>query len=757
MKSMVLRRMLFLLLTGSLKWNSRAERLAEDAVMESSAMKDSIALERTEGGKDKPWSPDTEPSEFIRQQRFSVLVSGLPQGLKDKLAARAGRQHTGVWVVLTSTHLLVYKAAPACPHPSIENDNTGCKYSDNGVPMWWMDISTIEAGTVTKYIDHTPETVPELMELMDAGYYPVNSVTQYCMKLTGLVGETQDKVSTEVCTQSSESMNTWRKGIEQAFLDAHGIKGGMIGQKVRDASDTIEMELHSSGSPGSSVPEAMAPLLCLSNRTKQSLGRKSDIAHLDARAKFTKAQAVPFRPGKNSRSKAKFFFSADRSMIIKMIREEEYRTLWGMVSDCSYSRRLTDDGQGKSSLLNPIILAFMNSGQYWIIIRSEYVPAAIAETLPPEGSKWRHDFHSDIKPGNMVSDRKEWARIVMNERMLTGLQMIPALDAVLARLEIDVDYLAGHKLMDYSLFVFGSFIKLDHNDAGSRDFFFPGISASPGSTNLGAVSKTGGLTDPSPKQQLQQAAKAAPQCGMACSDRPRNLVDVTKQLFQQDRYLGNYYFSLSGKIYRCCCIQLKPGDSAVVRSPCALVQLPDGAGKGDCGGLLGSRFHSYHRASVGGKCLIDWDQWPETAGLKFIAGRNLAASRSSDPAANEIASRVESCAVVCVSVADYLLQSTIGKEVENVALIPVYGERKWSFYDMRTIRMFRCLIGGQPPSEPPSEDKKRPGLVTLFLPASRHGPPQPNEMTWKDCKEDFPEIRALDDMHVVEKLVQTKL
>merc|ERR1712008_24247 len=121
----------------------------------------------------------------------------------------------------------------------------------------------------------------------------------------------------------------------------------------------------------------------------------------------------------------------------------------------------------------------------------------------------------------------------------------------------------------------------------------------------------------------------------------------------------------------------------------------------------------------------------------------------------KIASRVESCAIVCVSVADYLLQSTFAKKVENIALIPVYKGRKWSDYDTRTVRLLRCLIGGQPPLEPQPQDNKRPGLFNLFL-ENRRGPLQANEMMWKDCTEEFPEVRVVDDMKVVQALVQMR-
>eukprot|EP00419_Tripos_fusus_P061848 CAMPEP_0172927414 /NCGR_PEP_ID=MMETSP1075-20121228/217448_1 /TAXON_ID=2916 /ORGANISM="Ceratium fusus, Strain PA161109" /LENGTH=50 /DNA_ID=CAMNT_0013788665 /DNA_START=12 /DNA_END=160 /DNA_ORIENTATION=+ len=50
----------------------------------------------------------------------------------------------------------------------------------------------------------------------------------------------------------------------------------------------------------------------------------------------------------------------------------------------------------------------------------------------------------------MVSDRKELAKALMFQRMLTGLQLIPVFDDIMARLETDVDYLASKKLMDYS-------------------------------------------------------------------------------------------------------------------------------------------------------------------------------------------------------------------------------------------------------------------------------------------------------------------
>jgi len=762
------------------------------------AAQDAVADKRSHYGKDKPWTPGSQASEFIRQQQVIVLDSGPPQG-SGNWEAEEERKHLKAWVVLSSTHILIYNCPPTCPSKkdllSVESDNTGCKYPNNGVPSWWMDISTVEVGTMTEFVDTLslpPSSETEHAECTGRKW-PWVPLMKYCMKLTGLAGESQEKVSTEFCDQDQGILITWRNDIEQTFLNAHGIKGHMIDQKVRDAVDKIEIESREEIDKFyiSELPlDAMAPLLCkgvaagqrksqVVNDLTRSPNKKSDIAHLDARMRFTEGQAVPFFPGKNSRSKAKFFFSPDGSMIIKMIREEEYTTLWGMVNDCSYSKRLTEVGEGKSSLLNPIILAFIDANQYWVVMRSEYVPKVIADQLPPKGSKWRRDFHNDIKPGNMVSDRKEFARMVMNERLLTGLQMTPALDDILTRLETDVDYLANKKLMDYSLLVFGSFVELDHDDAGSRDFFSPSVGVMPGAFNtvqkvaagkvdadgfpLGTLSMGGlqhsSLTKPSPKQRLQKAVTLASQCGMECSERPRKLVDVTGRLNKDEG--GDYHYRWSGKSYRCCCIELKPGDSALVRSPCALVQLAGGSGK--CGSLLGSRFHSYYRPSVGGKCLIEWDQWQEIAGLSFLSGRSIhqhagwaLPQEVLTLQQMKIASRVESCAIVCVTVADYLLQSTTMKQVENIVLIPVYSGRKWSDYDTRTVRLLRCLIGGQPPAEPQDEDKKRPGLLKLFL-QETHDPLQPNEMLWKYCKEDFPEVRVLDDMKVVEELVQMQL
>jgi len=614
------------------------------------------------------------------------------------------------------------------------------------------------------------------------------------MKITGLAGESEERVSTHFCSFTRKILTSWQTDIGQMFLNAHGIKGNMIAQKVQDAVAKVESDrtslqgqLDNSNAVefkdySSKLLEAMAPLLCMSRLKNnsgqgQTLDKKSDKAHLDAHMRFTEGQAVPFRPGKNSRSKAKFFFSPDSSLIIKMIREEEYKTLWGMVNDCSYSTRLTEEGYGKSSLLNPIVLAFMDAGQYWIIMQRERTPPIVADKLPPKEAHWRRDFHNDIKPGNMVSDRKDVAKMVMNERMLTGLQMVPALDVVMARLEIDVDYLASKDLMDYSLLVYGSFIELDHNDKGSRDFFSPTAGPDRDTMTTASAKKLleslrqsslglngGSLTSPSPKQWLQKAVTLTPQCGMACSERPRKLVDVTRQLKRE----GESHYRVSAKLYRCCCIEMKPGDSALIRSPCALVQLAEDSGKMKCGDLLGSRFHSYHRPLVGGRCLIEWDQWPETAGLKFLSGHTAYDAKDSSTKSQEAATlqqmkitdHVESCAIVCVSVADYLLQSTFGKQMENIVLIPVYRGRKWSAYDTKTVHLLRCLLGGQPPTEQLLEDKKRPGLVSLFRPSTFPGPPRPtemNEMTWNDCKDVFPEVQVLDDMKLVERLVQATL
>mmetsp|Transcript_32122 Transcript_32122/g.63293 ORF Transcript_32122/g.63293 Transcript_32122/m.63293 type:complete len:327 (-) Transcript_32122:345-1325(-) len=326
----------------------------------------------------------------------------------------------------------------------------------------------------------------------------------------------------------------------------------------------------------------------------------------------------------------------------------------------------------------------------------------------------------------------------------------------MARLETDVDYLASKKLMDYSLLVYGSIIELDHDDPASQAFFAPSLPAMPRDSPY-----SNGAIPAMQKLALQQAVRLAPQCGMTCSARPRMLVDITKKLQQT----GESHYYWSGKSYRCCCVELKPGDSALVHSPCALVQL-SAEGKTDCGHLFGSRFHAYKRSSVGGRCLIEWDQWPDIASLDltFLSGRTVFEHSGSLNSHEQLTlqqrmtlSRVESCAVMCISVADYLLQDSTWKTMENIAMIPIYGGLKWSDYDVRTVRLLRCLVGGQPPTHPQSEDKKRPGLLKLFLPQKKPHPLLPNELTWNDCTNEFPEVRVLDDMEVVKQLVQRKL
>jgi len=357
-----------------------------------------------------------------------------------------------------------------------------------------------------------------------------------------------------------------------------------------------------------------------------------------------------------------------------------------------------------------------------------------------------------------VSDRKDLLRSVMMQRMLTGLETSHALEDVMTRLETDVDYLASKKLMDYSLLVYGSVIELKHDDAGSRDFFSPRVATGKeGGVNLeGHLGKPTSYIDPMAKHTLQSAVALAPQCGMACSSRPRQLVDVTRQLHAG----GDVHLTWSGKDYRCCCLKLKPGDSALVKSPCALVRL-SADGKTDCGGLLGSGFHAYERSKVGGRCLVEWDQWPETLGHVFISGHTLYHQKKlldqTSLQQTRLASRVEACAVVCVSVVDYLLHSSTWKQVENIALIPVYRERKWSDYDTRTVRLLRCLIGGQPPTEPLPEDQERAGLLRLFVLDQPNGPLSHNKLTWKECKNEFPEVSPSDDLKVVEGLVRIKL
>jgi len=391
------------------------------------------------------------------------------------------------------------------------------------------------------------------------------------------------------------------------------------------------------------------------------------------------------------------------------------------VQDCSYHQHVvkkdSDAGSFTVSLINPTYLAFESSHQFWMVMKVEAMPEAISKLLPQTGPPCRRDFGKDLKPGRMKSDRTAFARQVMQQAMLTGLHWRNSVSQAYDGLIQDSKFFSHHNLVDYSLLMTGSVISYNPHDKNSHTFF-----------------RGHG------KDSLLQAVAKLPQCGMECSSRERDLVDVTAKLTQHDAA----HVQWGGQSYKCCCIELGLGESVLVKSPCALV-----SGTAGCGTLLGRRFHSYWRSSVGGRCLVrhggvalEDRKWLDSLNPMMLAGNS-----------NDVSWppwHLEVCAVVCVALLDYLLPLSIGKSIENVATLPLYGSLKWSDYGPKVRHLFHCLADSVP--RVANTDKSN-NMLRHFL----SEPHFDAERTANQCKDVFPKPEKSMDANVLESLVGWQL
>jgi len=597
------------------------------------------------------------------------------------------------------------------------------------MPRWWIHVGTIRVG---RYRDFGQRR--QLKKEFNQKCEHALLAYQHCVEVSGVV-ETfaHDDMQKDIliCHTHKKNMTDLVAHMQKSFWEFHDVKGPSIQEKVLHATAAVDFAGRSA-----LVPAAFSPPRCILKDAitpeEESLQELYKIVN-----QHLQAQPVPFSPGKNSRSKAKFFYSLDRELVIKMVRKEEYDVLWGLAKDCTYHRRLSEDGMGSlldgmGSLLNQILLALTDSGQHWIIMRAEKLPSVI-EQLLPEGS-WRRDFHLDIKPGNMVSDREALALAVMQERMLMGGYLAPGMDTVLANLEKDLVYIDSKGLIDYSLLLYGSVLRRTDDD-DSYTFFSS-------SKRLGSETKMHKMR----KRWLEEMVEMTPNCGMQCSTRPANLIDVSGLL---DASITKH-LDWHGVSYQCCCFSLRPGDSALMQSPCVLVQVESGAANSGCG-RFGKRFHSYHRPSVGGRCLVEmrgrggWAPWHD---FHFLDPAVLARDRGNYLVPGEV--RVQSCTLMCAAIIDYLMEKSFVKHVEEIGLAPWYGEKKWTDYGEKTLHLLKCVVGGEPPLD--AEDSQGSLLETLLAKSPPWHNPQV-ALSWNDCMDVFPTFTAEEDAAVVKNLV----
>eukprot|EP00929_Paragymnodinium_shiwhaense_P084172 TRINITY_DN44998_c0_g1_i1.p1 TRINITY_DN44998_c0_g1~~TRINITY_DN44998_c0_g1_i1.p1 ORF type:complete len:896 (-),score=141.96 TRINITY_DN44998_c0_g1_i1:129-2816(-) len=383
-------------------------------------------------------------------------------------------------------------------------------------------------------------------------------------------------------------------------------------------------------------------------------------------ASFAKG-VIPYRPGKNSRSGAAFFFSSDRAYICKRIRPFERDSLWQFVKDGEYRRRILS----KESVLNAIFVSFMNSGAPWIVMQAEALPASVKSKI--QSGERIMNFFEDIKPPPLTSDRKKFTSMLLKVRaeMDFTFEDIPGWEKVSDLVLSDSKFLEDKNFVDYSLLVHGSFF---YKPAGVSEDWEQSVAAD-------VESKTG--------------------CAFGCSKKPpRRVVDVTKLILPFGK---QGMVPIKSANYICCCRRFKQGDSLNILSPCAMVKTklkydifkqPQ-----ECGELLGDNWHSYVSEDMvtNNRCLLAAGTWNATPPSEESES-NMPQFLGPEAAFGLTAEAPQPCGVVCVSSLDYLLPLNAWNSVENVLLLPVYGSFKWSDYKGKITDMLDCLT--RPPVLP---------------------------------------------------------
>mmetsp|Transcript_104787 Transcript_104787/g.223965 ORF Transcript_104787/g.223965 Transcript_104787/m.223965 type:complete len:733 (-) Transcript_104787:99-2297(-) len=486
--------------------------------------------------------------------------------------------------------------------------------------------------------------------------------------------------SSDDTTPAGEESNVlkWRSAIDRAYLDANQI-GQRLGTAIQRALEDIQ-EAQLREDPIREPPRSFSPLGPFSTLPAGDPLPANVSSLFNEIERSFMAGALPLFPGKNSRSGASFFTSANKKYMAKRIRPEERQALWEISRSGSYSRMLQFDPSVKPTL-NPIFLCFLSdlNRNPWIISLTETLPADIEEHLPADARR----FFEDIKPPPLTSDFDKLAQITLGTHRTLGLQFaaFDSWNLTLRKLNSDAESLEAHGLTDYSVLMQGA--TFPKNDTA--------ISA------------------------IQQAIVAAPGCSVGCSTPPPpQFADVTHLLKDSKLMVhGKFGTSFYGKAsFKCCCQDLNPGDSLAVGSPCVLVNIrktPISMFKRSygCGNhMRNGRWHHFRslKHSVNGsgslaiteqRCIVGLNIWPptfdESAPLPDMIGPEAAfgiAPQGSPPAV---------CAVTCMSLLDYLLPLNFANRVENVALLFYYGQYKWSNYRNKMFDALRCLGEAQLP------------------------------------------------------------
>lgn len=593
---------------------------------------------------------DQQTYSRVKQQAFQVrLTTELTPSLQ------AG------FLLLTKERLFLWLDGKVrMPEPCLHYEPSGQHCSGFRYPestlSWQIETTTVELGE-TRHSD-----------------MQCNVVTG-CEDLSCKGGRTQ----VQFCSESDDALTKWRIAIDDTYLAISHLQERLAPAIAR----AVEAALTTNDETPTTdiMSDCFSPFVTRGDYTKATVDILRNLA-----AAFS-AGVEAHRFGKNSRSGSSFFFSMDRGFIAKRVRDYELHALWKASRNGDYARRI----ENGTSALNPIYVAFSSLSDSWIVMRAERLAPAV-QNLIGDGLV---PFSFDVKPPPLTSDLGIASETFIVMHALSGYRFSEAYrPSMFNSLLVDSEFLDANGLVDYSFLLNGA--------------FFNGKVAVEGA----AATKDG--LDLEWFNALQAAATSKPGCDFSCAapssssalpNLPRQLVDVT-QLVE----VYNDSITVGSGVYKCCCLALQPGDIAMLRSPCALVNRNADPRysimrREACGNLVGDgSWHSYSRAAslpvTNGRCILGVGVWPRSVSTSPEAPTPIMVGPEAAFGAKGFREEYHiraPCGFMCVSVLDYLLPMNLWNELENVALIPWYGERKWTMYRKRLHDAFRCLLWTSPP------------------------------------------------------------
>lgn len=650
-------------------------------------------LERSdqEAGDEAPkqWITRTSVNGTIEKYEFISRTSFYNQtkGLENKLNANG--EHVKVFVVLTTERLFLFHTEmPSCTGIHIRPPNSREHREDSRMCYYPQEDDSLDVGTAMV----NGELSSPLASHLGMG----RGSSQPCVELIGCT-DNGCKGGQRTWNLCGDAATVWAFSdeVENAYFKLNNIQ-----ETLRSSIEAAIYKCKITSRITSNTPDAFSPYMHSSGGVT-----REGVLHLHKLMRsFQAGPAIAYRPGKNSRSGASFFFSQDQAYIAKRIRLFELDAFWEAVKDGVYGEHVSNG----SSLMNPVFLGYQSGGDSWIVMAAESLPAGITALLPGHGTR---TFFLDVKPSPMTSDREDASEKFLIERVLHGMHadgLEHWTDAIKKKAYADFKFLDGKGLVDYSLLVHGAFFTMPDEEEASvgpppaQTYFGRHRSRVMGWTSRSSPNASAPITW---YDELKSLVQGKPGCAAGCLERAdeaparRPLADVTQLLGKQNRVKHTSNASGSQMIeFKCCCMVPRyHGDMHTVLSPCALVSTSAPsqsffANKDSCRNLMPETANAWkgywNVPEMQGRCLVglgvfNTSNFPAKPGV-YLAPEAVGIMKP------ETSIRPR-CLVICVSILDYLLPLTFANWMENVALMPIYGAAKWSWYQQKMETLLDCL------------------------------------------------------------------